>query len=166
MSLDVGALYEQHEPEIRRFVCDRLRGHAAPDSEDVAAMVWERAVRGVGAAVDFGRSRNWLFAIARNAVTDYYRSSRWRLANGTLPADALLEEHHPTRVDRYPSEYADLRAALDDLTPLQRRVIVLRHWYGYSFADLAPLVNTSEDGAKKLVKRALVRMRRYLEAAA
>lgn len=166
MSLDVGALYERHEPEIRRFVCDRLRGHAAPDSEDVAAMVWERAVRGVGAAVDFGRSRNWLFAIARNAVTDYYRSSRWRLANGTLPADALLDEQHPTRADRYPSEYADLSAALDDLMPEQRRVIVLFYWYGYSFAELAPLAGTSENGAKKLAIRARARLRRYLEAAA
>ena len=166
MSLDVGALYEQHEPEIRRFVCDRLRGHAAPDSEDVAATVWERAVRGVGAAVDFGRSRNWLFAIARNAVTDYYRSSRWRLANGTLPADALLEEHHPTRVDRYPSEYDDLRAALDDLTPSQRQVVELFYWQELPFAQIAERIGTTENGVKKLAIRARARLRRHLERAA
>ncbi|MCC7464494.1 MAG: sigma-70 family RNA polymerase sigma factor [Gammaproteobacteria bacterium] len=166
MSLDVGALYERHEPEIRRFVCDRLRGHAAPDSEDVAATVWERVIKAAQAYENIGREKNWLYMIARNLARDHYRTPHWRLINGSIPEHRLYEEDHPQHEDRHPSDYADLHAALDTLTPEQRRVIVLRYWYGFPFAETAALLGTTEDGVKKLAIRARARLRRYLEEAA
>ena len=63
----------------------------------------------------------WLLTIARNAVTDYYRRSEWRQRSRAVSAGTLLDEHHPRRRDRYPSDYAHLYAALDDLTPSSGR---------------------------------------------
>ncbi len=166
MSLDVGALYERYEPAVRHFVCDRLRDFAAPDSEDVAATVWERVARNAPSYADTGHTRGWVLTIANNLIRDYYRSSRWKVAHGSAPAESLLEERHPSRRDRYPSDYAHLYAALDDLTPEQRNVVELFYWHELPFAQIAERIGTTENGVKKLAIRARARMRRHLERTA
>lgn len=165
MSLDVGALYERYEPVVRHFVCDRLRDFAAPDSEDVAATVWERVVKSTPSYADMGHTRGWVMTIANNLIRDYYRSSRWKTAHATAPAESLPEECHPTRRDADPFAHDDLRAALDDLTPMQRDVIDLFYWHDMPFQQIAERIGTTENGVKKLAIRARARMRRHLEGA-
>ena len=184
VSLDVGALYEQHEREIARFVDKRMSGAARPNADDLAQTVWERALKAAGRYDDQGKPKAWLMTIARHLVTDYYKSGHWQrrdIFNALAPftGDGRVSDFHdsanvarrhalkePAERDAYPSAYDHLHAALDTLTPEQRRVIVLFYWYGYSFAELAPLAGTTENGAKKLAIRARARMRRYLERAA
>lgn len=184
VSLDVGALYEQHEREIARFVGKRMSGAARPDADDLAQTVWERALKAAGRYDDQGKPTAWLMTIARHLVTDYYKSGHWQRrdifnALAPLTGDGRVSDFHdsanvarrhalkePAEPDAYPSAYDHLHAALDTLTPEQRRVIVLFYWYGYSFAELAPLAGTTENGAKRLAIRARARMRRYLERAA
>lgn len=166
MSLDVGALYERHAHQVAGFVRGRMTGAAAIDADDVAHLVWERALRAAGRYRPDSHPMAWLLTIARNAVTDYYRRAEWRLRSRAVSADALLDEHHPTRPDEYASTRDDLRAALDDLTPSQRQVVELFYWQELPFAAIAERIGTTENGVKKLAIRARARLRRYLEGAA
>lgn len=152
MSLDVGALYEQHAHQVAGFVRGRMTGAAAIDADDVAHLVWERALRAAGRYRPDSHPMAWLLTIARNAVTDYYRRAEWRLRCRAVSADALLDEH--------------LRAALDDLTPSQRQVVELFYWQELPFAAIAERIGTTENGVKKLAMRARARLRRSLEGAA
>lgn len=183
MSLDVGALYEQHEREIARFVGKRMTGAAHPDADDVAQHVWERALRAAGRYHDRDKPKAWLLTIARNLVSDYYKSSRWQLRDVFLDTKAIHEKwelaearlvsndwqqyaHEPGWRDRYPSDYAHLYAALENLTPDQRQVVELFYWHGLPFATIAERIGTTENGVKKLAIRARARMRRHLERTA
>lgn len=166
MGLDVGRLYESHEREIARFVGKRMTGAAHPDADDVAHLVWERALRASWRYRPDSPPMAWLLTIARNAVTDYYRRSEWRQRSRAVSAGTLLDEHHPRRRDRYPSDYAHLYAALDDLTPEQRQVVELFYWHELPFATIAERIGTTENGVKKLAIRARARMRRHLERTA
>lgn len=166
MSLDVGALYEQHEREIARFVGKRMTGAAHPDADDVAHLVWERALRASWRYRPDSHPMAWLLTIARNAVTDYYRRSEWRQRSRAVSAGTLLDEHHPIRTDDYASNHADLYAAMADLTPEQRSVVELFYWHELPFAQIAERIGTTENGVKKLAIRARARMRRHLERTA
>lgn len=166
MTLDVGALYEQHAHQVAGFVRGRMTGAAEVDADDVTHLVWERALRAAGRYRPDAHPMAWLLTIARNAVTDYYRRSEWRLRSRAVSEGTLLDEHHPTRMDEYASNHDDLRAALDDLTPTQRRVIDLFYWDEMPFLQIAARIGTTENGVKKLAIRARARMRRHLEGAA
>lgn len=166
MSLDVGALYEQHAHQVAGFVRGRMTGCAEMDADDLAHLVWERALRAAGRYRPDAHPMAWLLTIARNAVTDYYRRSEWRQRSRAVSAGTLLDEHHPSRTDAYASNRDDLRAALDDLTPAQRKVVELFYWHELPFATIAEMIGTTENGVKKLAIRARARLRRHLERAA
>lgn len=181
MSLDVGALYEQHQREIARFVGKRMTGAAHPDADDVAQHVWERALRAAGRYHDRDKPKAWLLTIARNLVTDYFQSPKWQRRDVyNLMRDEQgggdfydsgnvawrVSAAEPSRRDRYPSDYAHLYAALDDLTPEQRSVVELFYWHGLPFATIAEQIGMTENGVKKLAIRARARMRRHLERTA
>lgn len=163
MSADVGALYEAHAPAVRAFVLKRMTGAAEPDAEDVAAQVWVRALR--GAYRDDGKPLAWLYTIARHLITDYYRTKAWKERQRTTPVDSVLWREHPATDDRDPFEHDDVRAAVKRLHVKQQTAIVLRYMDRKSTREAAAMMGASEDGVKKLQARALVNLRRMLEAA-
>lgn len=166
MSLDVGELFVRHHAALRSYVFSRMLGAAEPDAEDVYATVWERATRAAGTYQDIQRSKNWLYMIATNLIRDYYGSSAWKLRAGAVPAYALLDEYHPVIVDRYPSDTAHVREAVERLGPDQRDVVLLRYWHDLSFPEASTALGVSEVGCKKRVSRAWKNLRRDLERVA
>lgn len=164
--IDVGELYEQHAHQVAGFVRGRMTGTAAMDADDVAQNVWERAIKAAPSYRPDSHPMAWLLTIARNLVTDYYRASAWKLRAGAVPADVLLEEHHPVSIDRYRVEDHHILDAVQQLKPDQRDVVMLRYWEDRSFAETGAMLGVSEDGCKKRVASAWRNLRTMLEGAA
>ena len=164
--IDVAALYEQHAQQVAGFVRGRMTGTASMDADDVAQGVWERALRAAPTYRPTSHPMAWLLTIARNLVTDYYRASSWKLRSGAVPTATLLDEHHPTTIDRYPSDHDHVREAVDRLPPDQRDVVVLRYWDDLMFVEAGAALGVSEDAAKKRVARAWANLGKMLSEAA
>lgn len=128
-------LYAAFHSPIVGYIAGRLGSSA--EAEDVAAEVFVsalRAYRGQQREIHF---RPWIYAIARNACIDHHRSVRRR------PPPVLLDEAMASAgrdahsVWESNGRFAQLRAALAGLPPLDQELIVQRELGGLSYAELA-----------------------------
>lgn len=159
MSIDVAALYAEHERAIWGYVYRRLRTITTDEIDDVAAGIWEKAWARRHQYQDRGLPpMSWIYRIARSVVIDYTRRLEHR--HQTVPTDLL--EWKAGAPDRLPSDYAHVYDAFRYLSPEQGAVVRLRYLDGYSIADAAAEVGSSTESIKKLSMRGLDNLRRAL----
>jgi RNA polymerase sigma factor (sigma-70 family) len=130
-------------------------------AEDLTAATFERVVRS-WTRFDASRSheRTWIFAIARNLLTDHLRRQRHR----TGPS---LDEH-PAILDSSASTDDPLERAFDaeavkgwlgQLRQREREVLALRYCADLSVRDIATLLDLTEANVHQISSRALRRLR-------
>lgn len=157
---DVGALYEQHWPEIYRFL--RRRMHRASDAEveDLAAKVFERVVLSSHRYEERGQAHSWLYEIARNLLVDHVRHAAL-LAFEPL-TDALGRRATADAGSARHLTALEVAEALMRLPIRQRAALVGQFWSGDTLAESALLLGCSVDNVKHLRWYGLRRLRREL----
>ncbi|GAA4816709.1 SigE family RNA polymerase sigma factor [Nocardioides caeni] len=146
-----------HQARLRRVayaVCGDW--HRADDVLQTALaklyVAWPRMRRS-------GRELAYVRRIIVNADLDDRRRP-WRREQ------AVLDGHDPAaRSGLDPGERTDLLAAVQQLPPMQRRVVVLRHWLGLPVAETAVELGISEGTVKSYSSRALATLRGDLAVA-
>lgn len=71
-----GQLYDRYLGEVYAFVAARLSDRQS--AEDATQTIFMRALQSLASCRDEAAFAGWLFAIARNIVTDTYRGHRFR----------------------------------------------------------------------------------------
>lgn len=107
-----------------------------------------------------GPAAPWLYAIARNLVTDHFRSrGRWGFSSDVMDGWDLPSRDDVLRevTDRETKE--ELHRALKKLSAAQREVIILRLWEDLPYREIAPLMGKSENSCKMLMSRALKKLK-------
>lgn len=151
-------LYDLYLDQVYGFVYNRVRDREL--AEDLTSDVFLRALRSVERftwqGVDIGA---WLITIARNRITDHFKSARARLER---PTDEMSEPREPTPKDDDPEraalgrdESAALARAIDDLAHDHREVIELRFVRGLSVSETAAAMDRTDGAIKALQYRAL-----------
>ena len=139
-------LFRAHWPLVNGYLARRT-GDAVL-AEELAQETFYRATRAFlgwrgGSAVA------WLLAIARHVLVDEVRRGRRLIP---LP-DSLVADIEPGRGD-------DVTRVLASLPKAQRQVLELIYVYGYSHAEAAAILGTSEGAVKTAVWRARSAFRR------
>jgi RNA polymerase sigma-70 factor, ECF subfamily len=157
-----GQLYDHYVDSIHRYLYFRLSSVSLAD--DLTSETFFRALRAIGSfrwqGKDFGA---WLTTIARNLVTDHYKSSRSRLE---VVADELPEHAADTTgpedgaVAALTSEV--LVRALHQLAPEQQDCLVMRFCQGLTIAETATALGRSEGAVKQLQLRAIRNLAKHL----
>jgi RNA polymerase sigma-70 factor (sigma-E family) len=98
---------------------------------------------------------------AQTALVRIFISSRRRRSSGEIAVDAVPEMHSLAADDAL---RLTLGAALAELAPLDRAVIVLRHLDDRSVAEVAAALGLSEGAVRNRSMRALDRLRERLGA--
>jgi RNA polymerase sigma-70 factor (ECF subfamily) len=143
--------------ELAGVVLGYFRSHRLDQAEDLLGEVFVSVARNLhrfhGNRDDF---RRWVFAIAHRRRVDYVR--RWHRRRTVIAADPpqLPTTDRPAGLD------VDLIAALSELTPLQREVVVLRFVADLPLLDVARIVGRSRGAVKSLQVRALTQLARRL----
>jgi len=156
----------------------RLTG-CREDSEDLLQEVFLRMVRTLGNYTHRGRFEAWLFRIAANLGRDRIRrvrrtptiislspapgdggepasGSAWdRCDAGEASPDSSVIRRE--QVDR-------MRTALEQLSPPEREVVMLRHYSAMSFAEIAEAMGTPLGTALARAHRGLAKLRRIMES--
>jgi RNA polymerase sigma-70 factor (ECF subfamily) len=177
---DEAAFRELTEPYRRelQFHAYRILG-SMQDAEDALQETMLNAWRGLPRFEERASLRSWLYRIATNRCLDALRDTarRPRAAPDppfAPPAPTRLAE--PTWLEPYPDsllgELIDVSpgpdacyetreavelafiAALQQLPPRQRSVLVLRDVLGFHAPEVADMLSTSEDSVKSALKRA------------
>ena len=152
-------LYKRYSRSVLGLALRRLgdRGRAEDAMQETFAAIWRAAgtyKRERGAAAP------WLFAVARNSISDRGRARR------EPPAEAPDEPSS----EAGPDEKAELswlswrvHSALDTLPDNERQLIELAYWSGLSQSEIANLVGIPLGTVKTRTRSALARLADELE---
>lgn len=151
-------IYGDLAPKIAGY----LRAHGAADPEDLTGEVFLQMVRGLaGFSGDERAFRAWAFTIAHRRLIDDLRRRGRRASVATAPA---LIEHlggagGDVRDDA-DAEIADarVRAAIEELPPDQRAVLLLRIIGDLTIEEIARAVDKRPGAVKALQRRGLSRL--------
>jgi RNA polymerase sigma factor (sigma-70 family) len=158
------AIYDHYFPRVYNYV--RYRVGDAETADDLTAQVFERALVHIGGYRP-GRAAFavWLFAIARNAVSDHLRARRRRcwLSLETLH-DRSSGDPQPEEVVTRDETRAELLGAVAHLSDRERDLIALKFGAGLTNRRIAELASLSESNVGVILYRAVRRLRVELGA--
>jgi len=156
--------YRDHANDVYRVAYGILRDpdEALDATHDTFARAWERWDQ-----YDSQRSlRGWLHGIVVHLALDQLR--RRRVRRLALPA---LGRTSVVAIDGSAPDPADdvarrqlVDQALDGLRPEVRATLILRHYYGYDYAQIGTLLGISSGTVGSTLSRAHAAIRRRFEA--
>ncbi|MEU7909830.1 sigma-70 family RNA polymerase sigma factor [Microbispora bryophytorum] len=158
-----GVLYDHYLELVYRYVYFRVGGHAL--AEDLTSETFLRALRGIAEFTWQGRDFGaWLVTIARNLVTDHYKSGRNRLEVTTAEIrDTPLDGPHiPENAVVANMVNEHVMHAIKQLGAEQQECVILRFLHGMSLEETAVIMGKKSGAIKALQFRAIRALARAL----
>jgi len=168
-------LVERYFRRILAVATGMLRNRE--DAQDVAQETFVKAYRSLGSFKGNAAFYTWLYRIAVNVCIDFQRregrSAPTVDVSGTTGSDANVPEVSDDRPESDPFERmksgeigTSVRAALDELTPEHRAVILLREVEGLSYEEISHVMQCAKGTVMSRLhyarKRLQGRLRDYL----
>lgn len=158
--IDWEVAYREYLPRVYNFF--RYQVGDASLSEDLTAEVFEKAWRGRARfRRNLGAFSTWLFTIARNAATDYFRR------NGRdIPLEAVREQADSISLEetaQRKQDFAKLNSLLSQLPARERELIALKYGADLTNREIAQLTRLSESNVGTILHRTVERLRIEME---
>lgn len=133
------------------------------DAADLVAetllIVWKKA-SALPEADD--QARAWMFGIAHNVLRHHYRATARRRAVADRLREQLRTQPAPGRATGAP--FDELYEALGCLAPIDRDIIGLIHWDGFSLVEASRILRMKEGTVRSRYHRARTALRAQLTA--
>lgn len=152
---------DQYIPKIYNFILKRVCNVA--DAEDLTSMVFEKVVTNLDTFDETKASfTTWIYRIATNSVTDFYRSRARRRESyieDAVPGEIASEGDDLERADLY----LVLRDLLAQLAPKYQEALMLRYLAGLRVQEVAVTLGITESAASKRILRGLDELKRMAQ---
>jgi RNA polymerase sigma-70 factor, ECF subfamily len=153
--VDWEELYATEMPRVYNFFRYRVGDDAL--AEDLTSTTFEKAWRGRSQyRRDLAAFSTWLFSIARNVATDYYRRRRVE-----LPLDDVRSHADDTLVDtaQNHAEIKQLSVLLGRLAERERELLAMKYGAGLTNRDIARVTGLSESNVGTILHRTVQALR-------
>lgn len=144
---------DKHADGVFRFVLKNLKDE--DDAQDIVQDSFERLWVN-HANVDALKAKSYLFTTAYHTMIDHIRK---------MKPQSSLEEIPETEGDTF-RNYSDLKEilneALEKLNEIQRSVILLRDYEGYSYKEIGEITKLNESQVKVYIYRARAFLKNYI----
>ena len=163
-------LVEHSKINVYRLAYD-LTGNRH-DAEDLSQEVFVKAFRSLRHFRGDAKWSTWVYRITVNAAMD---SKKTKAKKNLMFRDPSATEEHaqelsPPDPEPSPDRLTDagfvrrnVARALEELSPRERSVFVLRHYHDLSLRQIAETMSISEGTVKSFLFRAIRRLRKSLE---
>ena len=144
---------EQHADGLYRFIVKNKKDE--DDARDVVQNAFETLWRNID-KVEVGKAKSYLFTVAYHNMIDMIRREKFKTE---------LKPHHENRGTAgrsYKGLKEVIQNALDKLTDVQRTVLLLRDYEGYSYAEIGDITQLTEAQVKVYIFRARQAMRELI----
>ena len=141
------------------------------DADDLVQDTFLKVIQSVksGKYYDNGKFLSWVMRIAHNLIIDHFRRIKQMnttsnddyesdIFNSKKFSDANIED---TLIKRQIQK--DVRTLIGRLPDDQKEVVILRHYAGLSFKEIAEITNVSINTALGRMRYALINMRKIME---
>jgi RNA polymerase sigma-70 factor (ECF subfamily) len=146
-------IVDTYSDDLYRYLVKNMQTKA--DAEDVMqitfARLWEKREE-----IEVERVKSWLFTVGHRVMIDAFRKRK--------PTTPILPIHMGSRdVEERWEMQEILDRALEYLPPVQRQLVTLRDYEGYSYEEMADMTQLSASQVKVYLFRARKKMRQLLE---
>jgi RNA polymerase sigma-70 factor, ECF subfamily len=157
-------LYDELSPAVyglaRRVVRDPAR--AEDVTQEVFLDVWRKATR---FDVERGKAKTWVMTIAHRRAVDAVRRSESQKRQDHHGAPDEVSHDEPGEALIVAEEYSTVRDCLETLTELQLESVRLAYFNGYTYGEVAALLDKPLPTIKTRMRDGLIRLRDCLEGA-
>lgn len=115
-----------------------------------------------------GRFKQWAVRIAKNMAIDYYRKAKRKPITTHMPADSTIDylckhaDHEESRMI-HREEAQQVNQWIEQLPPLQREVLIMRHYMDMSFKEIAQETDVSINTALGRMRYALLNLKKLAQ---
>jgi RNA polymerase sigma-70 factor (ECF subfamily) len=143
----------QYADNVFRFIVKNLRHEE--DAKDIVQSAFEKLWRNKE-MVENAKSKSYLFTVAYNQMIDHLRK---------VKRITLQDEFHAeTKVHHQPVHNMKkaLQEALNRLNEVQKSLVMLKDYEGYSYEEIGRITGLNEAQVKVYLHRARLALRNYL----
>lgn len=139
---------------VYRFILKNIRDRDTAQDivQESYVRMWERVKE-----VAYEKARAYLFTTAYHTMIDHIRKNQ-RLSS--------LDDDYNETHDETPGTYNDLKEVINEavakLPEIQRSVIMLRDYEGYSYEEIGEILKLSESQVKVYIFRARTFLKQYI----
>lgn len=144
---------DAHADGVYRFVLKNIRDEdkARDVVQDSFEKMWNKV-----AEIEYSKSKSYLFTTAYHTMIDAIRKDKKQ-----SPLDESAFNEHSVE-----NKYSDLKEVLNEavtkLPEVQRHVIMLRDYEGYSYHEIGEIAGLSESQVKVYIYRARTFLKSYI----
>lgn len=139
-------IWIEFHDQLRGFLLARVRDEHAAD--DILQDVFLKVHKSIDTLRDDAKLAPWLYQIARNAITDYYRQRPHDPLEPDFDMESPEEAHSAEE-----TLAVSVGARIHDLPERYREALMLTEIEGLSQAEMAARLNLSLSGGKSRVQR-------------
>lgn len=158
-----GRLYDIFFPKIYSYIYHRVNDQQT--AEDLVSEIFFKALKKLSSCRNKQEFQGWIFSIARNSLIDFYRKKD--KAKETALTDNITEtpgeNFNPELAAVMKDNQQEVRKALQNLSPLQQEVIILRFVEELKLKEIARVLEKTEGAVKGLLYRGLSALSSELE---
>ncbi len=144
---------DAHADTVYRFILKNLRHEE--DARDVVQSAFEKMWRNRDTVVS-ATAKSYLFTVAYHQMIDHIRKNKRYQLQETFDEDARIAG------GTQPGFKKELETALERLTPLQKSLVLLKDYEGYSYEEIAGITALNANQVKVYLHRARIQIREFL----
>lgn len=163
------ALINRHRSRVFTYINLMVKDQHL--SEDIFQDTFIKVIKSLheGKYRDDGKFLSWVVRIAHNLIIDHFRKKKKMnlISNDDYETDFLFSQNQDSLniEDGYVQTQIskDIRTLIDELPSDQREVVILRHYIGMSFKEIADFTNVSINTALGRMRYALINLRKLIK---
>ncbi|RKD88442.1 RNA polymerase sigma factor [Mangrovibacterium diazotrophicum] len=165
----IETLIQRHKNRVYTYIFLIVKNQAL--AEDIFQDTFIKVIRSLktGKYTENGKFISWVLRISHNLIIDHFRKERllntvsnedsdFDLFNSSKFSDENIEEKLV-----FEQITSDIRRLIDELPDDQRQVIIMRHYLGLSFKEIAERTDVSINTALGRMRYALINLRKIIE---
>jgi RNA polymerase sigma factor (sigma-70 family) len=162
-------LIHRHKNKVFAYISLYIRDQAL--AEDIFQDTFLKVIQSVkaGKYFDNGKFISWVMRIAHNLIIDHFRRTKQMnvISNDNYESDLFNSKRfaedniEDNMIKRQIQK--DIRKMISSLPDDQREVVILRHYAGLSFKEIAEITEVSINTALGRMRYALINMRKIME---
>jgi len=162
-------LINRHRSKVYTYILLTIKNQQL--AEDLFQETFIKVIQSLrsGKYRDNGKFLSWVIRIAHNLVIDHFRKEKQlnTLSNDSYETDIFNSKKMSDKnVEEFLIEdqiQNDVRKLIDELPDDQKEVILLRHYGGLSFKEIADQTNVSINTALGRMRYALINLRKLIK---
>ncbi|MCL2856545.1 MAG: sigma-70 family RNA polymerase sigma factor [Oscillospiraceae bacterium] len=155
------SIYRQYYKNVYNYIGFRINNHF--DAEELASLVFEKAISKWGRYNPDFPVEAWLISIAKNTVTDYLRAKKRKyFVSLDNIIDFVFPGAQPDEMAVRDEENRALMVAMAKLKDQERQILSMKFATDLGHREIAQILGLSDSNVGVIVHRAIKKLRKLM----